>query len=131
MIIRRFTWAEPAELAAGLRQWFGEAGREVDVGPIEAEVAAGGDAALMRLTARFDATEAAPPELRVDLSQAESSLEAADDDVVAAGQVRDQGLRGLLHRLLVGRRTADGDGRRSQLGFGPRCGEVDHDRERS
>ncbi|MCB0827873.1 MAG: histidinol dehydrogenase [Solirubrobacterales bacterium] len=93
MIIRRFTWAEPAELAAGLRQWFGEAGREVDVGPIEAEVAAGGDAALMRLTARFDATEAAPPELRVDLSQAESSLEAADDDVVAALRIAIENVR--------------------------------------
>lgn len=84
MIFRRFEWAPPSDLAKDLREWFGASAPEVDVGPIEAAVAEGGDAALLRLTARFDATESSPTALRVDLDQADDALDAADDDVAAA-----------------------------------------------
>jgi histidinol dehydrogenase len=84
MIFRRFEWGDPAGLAGGLRQWFDGTDSKVDVRPIETAVAAEGDAALLRLTAEFDATEAAPRGLRVDLSQADEALDSADADVVAA-----------------------------------------------
>jgi histidinol dehydrogenase len=50
----------------------------VDVDAIEAEVREGGDAALLRLTARFDATERAPEALRVDAGAIAPALTALD-----------------------------------------------------
>jgi histidinol dehydrogenase len=84
VIFRRLKWTAPDQLAAELREWFGDAGDPVDIDPIERAVAAGGDAALLRLTAEFDATGTAPSGLRVDLARADDALEATDDDVVDA-----------------------------------------------
>lgn len=82
MIFRRLEWSGPGPLAAEMRDWFGGAGEPVEIGPIERAVAAEGDAALLRLTAEFDATEAEPTGLRVDLEEAELALGAADEAVV-------------------------------------------------
>jgi histidinol dehydrogenase len=92
--VRRLEWAAPRELAAGLREYFGGSEAEpADVTAIAEAVAADGDAALLRLTAKFDATEAGPNRLAVPLEEADRALEGLDDEVeaalrLAAGNVR-------------------------------------------
>jgi histidinol dehydrogenase len=93
MRARRFEWEGAAKTAGAIRVWGAEAAPAVDVGPIEREVREGGDAALLRLTARFDATEQAPESLRVDPGEAEAALAALDPSLrealeLAAANVR-------------------------------------------
>lgn len=93
MRARRFEWGGAAETAAALRGWAAEEGEAVDVSPIEREVREGGDAAVLRLTARFDATDRPPQSLRVDSGLAEEALAAVDAGLrealeVAAANVR-------------------------------------------
>jgi histidinol dehydrogenase len=90
---RRFEWEGAAATAAALRAWAAEAAPEVDVAPIEREVREGGDEAVLRLTARFDATERAPEALRVDPARAEAALAALEPSLreameAAAANVR-------------------------------------------
>jgi histidinol dehydrogenase len=66
MNFRRFDWEGASATAAAIRAWAAESAPIVDIGPIEREVRAGGDEAVLRLTARFDAVERAPDSLRVD-----------------------------------------------------------------
>jgi histidinol dehydrogenase len=102
MNIRRFEWEGAGPTAAAVRAWTASERPAVDVAPIEREVREGGDAALLRLTARFDATERPPETLRVDAgaiataladldSGTRESLELAIANVrtVAAAQVED------------------------------------------
>ena len=74
MRARRFEWQGAAETAAALRAWAAEAAPEVDVGPIERDVREGGDAAVLRLTARFDAPSASLESLRVPPGDAVDAL---------------------------------------------------------
>jgi histidinol dehydrogenase len=65
----------------------------VNVGPIEREVREGGDEALLRLTARFDATEKAPEGIRVAPEETTSALASLDPDLrkaleLAAANIR-------------------------------------------
>jgi histidinol dehydrogenase len=78
MRTRGFEWEGPGATAAAIRAWAEEAAPTVDVAPIEREVIAGGDGAVLRLTARFDATGRAPDALRVDPSLAAAALEALE-----------------------------------------------------
>jgi histidinol dehydrogenase len=55
-----------------------------DVSEIRAAVAERGDAALLELTARFDATETAPQSLRVDGAEMRRALEGLDPELRAA-----------------------------------------------
>jgi len=75
---RRFEWGGAATTASAIREWAAESTPPVDVGAIEREVREGGDEALRRLTARFDATERAPESLRVATGEAERALAALD-----------------------------------------------------
>jgi histidinol dehydrogenase len=76
--VRRFEWAGPGETAAAIRAWAAASLPEVDLGPIEEAVLAEGDAAVLRLTARFDATERPPQSLRVEPAAAAAALEQLD-----------------------------------------------------
>lgn len=78
MRTRWFEWEGAVGTAAALREWAAEAAPEVDVATIEREVREAGDEAVLRLTARFDATERAPDSLRVDFADAEAALAALD-----------------------------------------------------
>ncbi|HWO17090.1 MAG TPA: histidinol dehydrogenase, partial [Solirubrobacterales bacterium] len=78
MRTRRFEWGGAATTASAIREWAAESTPPVDVGAIEREVREGGDEALRRLTARFDATERAPESLRVATGEAERALAALD-----------------------------------------------------
>lgn len=84
---RRFEWEGAADTAAALRAWGAAAVEEVDVVPIGREVRDGGDDAVLRLTARFDATERAPEELRVDPDLAAAALAGLDPDLRQALEV--------------------------------------------
>ena len=82
MRTRRFEWEGAAETAAALRNWAAEATPAVDVAPIEREVQGEGDAAVLRLTGKFDAPGVTLESLRID-----------PDDAAAALAVVDPGLR--------------------------------------
>lgn len=79
MRTRQFRWTTAGPVAAGIREWFGREAAEVDLGPISAAVASGGDDALRDLTSRFDATgvPAAKLQLAVPLAEAEDALGAS------------------------------------------------------
>ncbi|HEX5761645.1 MAG TPA: histidinol dehydrogenase [Solirubrobacterales bacterium] len=90
---RRFEWEGAALTAAAVRDWTVEASPPVDVAPIEREVREGGDEAVLRLTARFDATEAPLTSLRVERELAERALADLDGGLrealeLAAANVR-------------------------------------------
>jgi histidinol dehydrogenase len=74
MRARRFEWEGAAETAAALRAWAAAVAPPVDVAPIEREVQAEGDDAVLRLTAKFDAPGATLESLRVDPADAEAAL---------------------------------------------------------
>jgi histidinol dehydrogenase len=78
MRVRRFEWSGAAETADAIRSWGTAAAPVVDVGEIEREVREDGDAALLRLTARFDATERPPDGLRVGPASLEAALAGLD-----------------------------------------------------
>jgi histidinol dehydrogenase len=90
---RRFAWEGAAATAAAIRAWAMEDAPPVDVGPIEREVREGGDEAVLRLTARLDATERAPDSLRVAPEAARWALGELDPGLresleLAAANVR-------------------------------------------
>jgi histidinol dehydrogenase len=91
--LRRFEWEGAAETAAALRGWAGESAPAVDVRPIEREVVEGGDEALLRLTARYDATERAPEALRVDAGEADTALAAVEPGLREAMEVAAANIR--------------------------------------
>jgi histidinol dehydrogenase len=93
MKLRRFEWEGAAGTAAALRGWAAESAPEVDVRPIERDVIEDGDEAVLRLTARYDATERAPQALRVDVGETEAALAAIEPALrealeVAAANIR-------------------------------------------
>ncbi len=81
MRVRRFEWDGAGNTANAIRAWTVADATAVDVGPIEHEVREGGDAALLELTARFDATERPPDALRVDASDIAGALTEIDPSV--------------------------------------------------
>lgn len=82
MRIERFDWEGAEKTAAAIRLWDPEPDENPDiadaVNEIGQDVKENGDAALERLTARFDATERMPESLRVDPAEAENALQAID-----------------------------------------------------
>ena len=84
MKFRRLEWTAPSELAAGMREWFDDASRHIDVTEIAGEVARRGDEALLELTRRFDATEASDLRLEVDLDRAGAAVQKLDPAVRGA-----------------------------------------------
>lgn len=100
MKVRRFEWGGAAETAAALRGWATEQAPAIDVRPIEREVAEGGDEAVLRLTARFDATERAPRALRVDAGEAEAALAAVEPALREAMEVAASNIRAVAEAQL-------------------------------
>lgn len=81
MKARRFEWRGAEETAASLREWAVEESPRVDVEPIEEEVLAGGDEAVLRLTARFDAPAASLDSLRVERGEVSSALSVLEPEL--------------------------------------------------
>jgi histidinol dehydrogenase len=93
MRVRRFDWTQPAAVAAQIRAWGAETVPDVDVEPIARQVIEEGDAAVLRLTERFDAPGSPPQSLRVDSGEVTTALEGLDQEVrdaleVAAANIR-------------------------------------------
>jgi len=95
MRVQSFSWAGAVTTAGAIRTW--AAGSEQDVAEpvneIGQAVVGERDAALMRLTARFDATEQMPGSLRVDPEEIDAALEAIEPALrdameVAAANIR-------------------------------------------
>ncbi|MGE5281387.1 MAG: histidinol dehydrogenase [Chloroflexota bacterium] len=78
MRVRRFEWEGATATARAVRAWTAESAPDVDVTPIEREVREEGDAALRRLTERFDATEQPLDSLRVERTEADEALAGID-----------------------------------------------------
>lgn len=79
-----FAWKGAVETATAARRWAEEESlEEIDnaIIRIEREVRGRGDAAVLKLTARFDATENTPTSLLVDLKAAAAALAALDSDL--------------------------------------------------
>jgi histidinol dehydrogenase len=79
--IRSFEWTDAASVAAEIRAWSAAGAAEVEVEPIAREVIDGGDAAVLRLTERFDGADSVPPALRVDPGEASEALRSLDAGV--------------------------------------------------
>ena len=97
MRLRRFEWEGAAHTAAAIRSWTSTEATQVDLAPIESAVRDRGDAALLELTARFDATGRAPDSLRVDDGALEAALAGLDPRVresleIAVANVREVAL---------------------------------------
>jgi histidinol dehydrogenase len=87
MKARRFDWEGAAKTAGAIRGWASGSAPAVDVATIEREVAEGGDEAVLRLTARFDATERPPAALRVAEGEIAAALDALDPSLREALEV--------------------------------------------
>jgi len=93
MRVRHFAWEGAAPTAAAIRTWVAETSPAVDVGPIEQEVLEGGDQAVARLSARFDATSRAPGDFRVESGQAAAALDLIDPELRVAMEVAAANIR--------------------------------------
>jgi histidinol dehydrogenase len=94
MRTRRFDWSgEPQVVADEIRLWASELSEPVDVAPIGAAVLERGDAAVLELTNRFDATAAPLDSTAVDFGLAVAALDGLEPRLrealdVAAANVR-------------------------------------------
>jgi histidinol dehydrogenase len=84
MRTRRFEWKGATETAAELRAWAVESVPMVDVAPIEREVRLEGDAAVLRLTAKYDAPTATLDSLRVDPAETAAALSVLEPKLRSA-----------------------------------------------
>ncbi|HEY5816753.1 MAG TPA: histidinol dehydrogenase [Solirubrobacterales bacterium] len=100
MRVRRFDWNGAKETAAAVRTWSAAELPEVDVSSIEAEVREGGDEALLRLTARFDATERALESVRVDPDAPSRALAALDPAIRESLQLAADNVRAVAEAQL-------------------------------
>lgn len=93
MKVRQFPWEGAFETAIAARKWMFQAFPEADVEAIKRQVASGGDAAVLELTARFDAVDARPESLRVPAEAAAQALAALEPELresmeLAAANIR-------------------------------------------
>ncbi len=93
MRTRRFEWDGAARTAKAIRGWTSAAASAPDVEAIKREVVEGGDEAVLRLTARFDATENPPTSLRVAPDEGAAALARLDPQIreslkLAAANIR-------------------------------------------
>jgi histidinol dehydrogenase len=105
--VRRFEWEGALDTAAAIRAWGGEEIPPVDVGPIGREVREGGDTAVLRLTARFDATERPPNSLRVDPATAARALADLDDGIRESLELAAVNVRAVTEAQLEAPRKVD------------------------
>jgi histidinol dehydrogenase len=100
--VRRFEWEGAAPTSAAIRRWTEEAipQTDVEVATIERAVRERGDEAVLELTARFDATEAAPQALRVDPAAGEEALRSLDPALREALEVASANIRAVAEAQL-------------------------------
>jgi histidinol dehydrogenase len=104
---RRFEWEGAAATAAAVRAWAAAAAEPVDVVPIEREVREGGDQAVLRLGARFDATETPPAALRVDPARVAAAVEELDSGLREAIEMAVANVRAVAEAQLSDERRVE------------------------
>jgi histidinol dehydrogenase len=104
---RRFEWAGAEGTAQELRAWAAEAAPAVDVAPIEREVRVEGDAAVLRLTSRFDAPGADLDSLRVSPADAAAALAALDPELRQSMEVAAANIRAVAEAQLGAERRVE------------------------
>jgi histidinol dehydrogenase len=109
MRTRRFEWEGAGTTAAALRDWAAETAPVADVRPIEEEVRREGDAAVLRLTARFDAPGASPASLRVDPDEAVSALAVLEPRLRIAMETAVTNIRRVAEAQIGTERTVELD----------------------
>lgn len=104
MRVKRFEWEGPGAggTAAAIRAWGEERAEPIDVVPIEREVREGGDEALVRLTARFDATEQPPKSLVLEAGDFAGALDAIDAGLRESLELAAANVREVADAQLVG-----------------------------
>ena len=102
MRVRRFEWEGATTTAAAIRTWAAEAAPAVDVSSIEREVREGGEEAVLRLSAHFDATESAPRSLRVPPEEVQRALTGLDGSVREAMEVSAANIRAVAEAQIDG-----------------------------
>jgi histidinol dehydrogenase len=103
MRVKRFEWEGAAATAKRVRNWAEEESlEEIDakIVEIEAEVRRGGDAAVLELTRRFDATDTPPVSLRVDREEATEALAALDPPLLEALEAAGANVRTVAEQQL-------------------------------
>jgi histidinol dehydrogenase len=104
---RRLHWTAPQEVAAEVRAWFASGSEPIDLGPIERAVAERGDAALLELTSKYDAPDAADLKLVVSAAEARAALAALDREVRAALETAIANVRLVAEAQTAGGQTVD------------------------
>ena len=107
MRARRFEWEGAPATATALREWAAEAAPAVDIGPIEREVRAEGDAAVLRLTARFDAPGASLESLRVSPGEAVDALAVLEPELREAMEAAIANIRRVAEAQIGEERTVE------------------------
>ena len=107
MRTRRFEWAGPRETAATVRAWSAESAPPVDVSPIGDLVREGGDAAVLALTKRYDATEGSLETVAVDPADAERALDALEPSLREALEVAKANIGAVAAAQLADSREVD------------------------
>jgi histidinol dehydrogenase len=107
MRARRFEWEGATETAAVLRTWAAETAPAVDVAPIEREVRDGGDEAVLRLTAKFDAPGVGLDSLRVDPADAKAALAVVEPELRTALEVAAVNIRAVAEAQIGAEREVD------------------------
>lgn len=106
---RRFDWEGAARTATAIRDWAEARGqmpadRTLDlvggVTEIAMDVSSRGDAAVLELTARFDATQSPPASLRVDPAEASEALAGLDSGLREAMEVSAANVRAVSEAQL-------------------------------
>jgi histidinol dehydrogenase len=105
----RFEWEGAVRTAATLRSWASEAAPQIDVGPIEREVREEGDAAVLRLTTRFDAPGVPLDSLRVEPGEAASALAELEPALREAMEVAVANIRRVAEAQIGEERTVEFD----------------------
>lgn len=90
---RRFPWAAPPNVVAEINSWFGSGKEPIDLGPIEQAVAERGDAALLELTALYDAPGVDGLKLSVSSEEAVAALDSVDPEIRAALEIAIENVR--------------------------------------
>jgi histidinol dehydrogenase len=107
MRARRFDWEGATNTAAALRAWVGETPPAADVATIEREVRQGGDEAVLRLTAKFDAPGVTPASLRVNAADTEAALAVTEPELRTALEVAAANIRQVAEGLVGGEREIE------------------------
>lgn len=104
---RRFEWGGAAQTAAELRAWATELSEPVDLTGIFEDVVERGDAAVLELTARFDAPGATLGSLRVDPGDAEAALAVIEPELRQALETAAANIRQVAEAQLGEERTVE------------------------